>query len=1426
MISRILRGILIASALLLVLALALRMALRSDTVLEWVRATAEKQLNQQLHPQAEDSLHSGGSLPMGTFHIGTLRGDLLFGVIGEDLQLLDSNGQMIASAEQVEINYSLPEVLTSHRVRSLRIDRWFAGASYQEENEQWNWQLWTAGNDSTQPSEAEPELSFFEWELDHLSLTQGEIRVESAVHLPDTTLSIKEIHLTASASVQQDGYRAALHSLTLNLHEGRFPDPVFLYASATSAADSSEVGSNPATKTNWNLTSLLLQTGKTILDVQASVNTATDTTDTETDPIKNTLSASLALLPLSHEDLNTLAQQTLLNEPIEARLELTGSVRPGPSVYSLPIPEQIGATITITSKHLGKSTLRMQTTPGNPLILESAAIEVTDLQTEKLTGLSNLPNIESLRWKATGEIPLLQPLNARFASDLEVRTITYTPSAKGRVDGRATENFKADHLFAEITVQDTILTVQNGRIESPLGELTLTARQHLLRGTDPDNRMELNAVVKDPSSLRQLTNQPIQLSKGFIKGTIKPNQNGQWQFEGSVSLEDVSYLVTEIEEQADVETESVDAMPTEFRASIVRGNVWLTAGSENDEQNEDFFASELHFAASLAIEEPSFGSYSIRDARFELEGFAAKQSLNARTLLDIQNPPFSRLMHQSAVQWRNEILTITTDSLLFSSPVRDLHLQKPFNIEIQPQDRFAKVDTLYLESEDRESFLMAWAPEIRPERQEAQIYVQNILLGALQMAILKEPLFEATLSGSASVIRDDATGLSARTNLMIEQTALLEGVIDSILVFAELENDLLDIQSTASMAGRPLWEVVCELPVPERNHQTENLPTPARSDCKIDLQPTPMRALTPFLPNAPNIPENTNGLLSASAHLTGSIQTPSMEGHILLQQATLSGIPVDSITTDLSYHHETEELTLNGNLILRKTPALTYDAHLPFRVDLEQRTVTLPAREIRVTAGTNQFNLAVFNDFLQEGVFGQSGESENSIAGLGGFINGQISIRVDANAFSTEKDPDVAFSVAEIGMDGEFILSGGTLDIDPYGIRLRNIESTVRLEPGLITLDSFSVKSGPGTLDASGSIDLRQQSVGGELARNAGLDFTLKGRRFALADSRTIKAVADLDASLSGTMNAPIFNGSAQILSGFIVLSGFGETKVEEVDLRQMMPDGDKPLDITPKPSENLGFWDRLSMDLGIRTNRRFFIRNRDLIELELELGGEIDLVKEPGAESEPALFGTISGLGGYTKTLGKEFRFEEAEVTFSGDPFNPGFRMRTSYEPPRSESEIKLFYIIEGTLENPVFRFESNPEMELQDIISYTVFGKPFYELQSWEQVVAGSGEGTSATELAVEVLLDRVEVLASEQLGIDVVRIDNQQRGSDRATSILTGWYLDRRTFFAMINELSSDPKTLFVIEYLLTEELELILIQGDDSRQGVDIRWEYDY
>jgi len=94
------------------------------------------------------------------------------------------------------------------------------------------------------------------------------------------------------------------------------------------------------------------------------------------------------------------------------------------------------------------------------------------------------------------------------------------------------------------------------------------------------------------------------------------------------------------------------------------------------------------------------------------------------------------------------------------------------------------------------------------------------------------------------------------------------------------------------------------------------------------------------------------------------------------------------------------------------------------------------------------------------------------------------------------------------------------------------------------------------------------------------------------------------------------------------------------------------------------------------------------------------------------------------------------------------------------------------------------------------------------------------------MEVLLDRVEMLAAQQLGVDVVQIDNSRVGTNSNTSILTGWYLNRRTFFALINEISATPKTMFLLEYMLTNNLELIIMQGDDSREGIDLRWKYDY
>lgn len=227
---------------------------------------------------------------------------------------------------------------------------------------------------------------------------------------------------------------------------------------------------------------------------------------------------------------------------------------------------------------------------------------------------------------------------------------------------------------------------------------------------------------------------------------------------------------------------------------------------------------------------------------------------------------------------------------------------------------------------------------------------------------------------------------------------------------------------------------------------------------------------------------------------------------------------------------------------------------------------------------------------------------------------------------------------------------------------------------------------------------------------------------------------------------------------------------------------------------------------------------------MEFALGGELDLLKEKNEELQ--MFGTLEGLRGFVRPLGKNFELDEAIVGFFGPIDDPQLNITTRYSPPQAAG-VNIFYIIDGTLQDPDFRFDSEPALELQDIISYTLFGKPFYELESWEQVVAGSGSSPTAADFALEVLLDRVEMLASQRLGIDVVQIDNTRSGSNNTTSIKTGWYLNEKTFFAILNEVgSSRPKTLFMLEYLLRENLELIITQGDDSREGVDLRWRLDY
>lgn len=154
--------------------------------------------------------------------------------------------------------------------------------------------------------------------------------------------------------------------------------------------------------------------------------------------------------------------------------------------------------------------------------------------------------------------------------------------------------------------------------------------------------------------------------------------------------------------------------------------------------------------------------------------------------------------------------------------------------------------------------------------------------------------------------------------------------------------------------------------------------------------------------------------------------------------------------------------------------------------------------------------------------------------------------------------------------------------------------------------------------------------------------------------------------------------------------------------------------------------------------------------------------------------------------------RIDESLAARSGSPLKEAvlfeFRVRTG----RGNSSALTTSLLESGAEGPRFTFSSDSE-----------------------------------AELTYEVLLGKAEHLATRKLGVDVVQLQRMRVGAVSRLAIQTGWYLSPKTFFSIMNEVeASRPKTYFMLEYALNEELDLVVTQGNDSRQGVDLQWRRNY
>lgn len=1474
------RRLAISLLVIAVIVVGIRLALKSDWLFDKVRDMAVEQVNQQLN---------------GTLQIDVIRGDLLSGFTARGLSVSGPDGESIATIDSVAVSYSLmPLIRSPHTLDRLEIGG-VEATLVQDEDSLWNVMQLIPPQ---QPDETDEEPT--QWHIEQLTLMDADISLRSEHLFPDGYLNIRTLAADMTAGAGERGFYGSLRSLGFALEEARLPEPVRFFAEAE--GDEERV----------TLESLVIQSGRTLLSSSANMD------------LPGQISGRLEIAPLSRDDLAAYLDDLPLQHDLRIEIGAEGSL------------SDLDLRLSVQAEGLQQLTATTTLNPEDDFRIRSFQLDVDQLNGPELTGLDEVPSLDSFSFRGSGtlipEIPeqsdwngSLQVRNMRygdygmdsFSADYDLsgdqlqlsgetayggETITFSASA-GRIwsehpswemdlysremnlatwlnqpdldsrinldasirgEGISPEDLTAEYRFsmsdsrfndqpiarldldgsitpqeiitrleaeldesrmmADATVQDwqgrqqfrfdlrtesfnvadltgmehfptrintrirgegesfdpetmrlnasvamdssfvnreeidrftadiqlsnQILQIDDAVLESPISDARFTLRQHIADLSDPGNRLDLFTEIKDLQPLAPLFGFERLHTTGTFRGEITQSDRNVPAFSGTLDLDETF---------AD----------TLFRADRVSGEIAVLLVDEPE--------AEVH----LELTHPFIYEIGIDYSElFANATFGENETAGTLGFL-LQNNDEISLEHTGDFRMDSSLVWLETHQLDLRNSLHTLSLARPFTLTFE--DDVLRTDTLTIRTSERETALSLWIPHADSLTQHAGMEAENLDIGELQRLFLEDPLIAGTLSANLRVM--NAPGdLQLHASGLFNHLVYEDAEMDLVRFDVSLVDEWLDAELSGHHEDRPLFGGALRIPFrPDDPAGFDDDFFDREIEGHFELHDTELDYWAGFLPEGTIEPPG--GTARMIAELDGQAGNPKLTGHFELADATFSGIEINRFEMNLDYLHEEEQADITGALTARNQRVLDLDARLPFNIDLRNGQVVFPGEDDPIDAQlqTRNFDLALFNDFLDPEVARQ----------LRGTLNGEITLG------GTIGDPETG---------GRMELTDGSVRIVPAGITLGEIRSVVRLDSDRILLQQFSMRSGPGRIRANGYAEMDNFTPGN-------LQINVSGSQFRAANTTEYNALIDLAASIEGSFDEPRLTGNLTFLSGYVNLQNFGERAVEDVQLED------------EEPAEPIDFYEAMAIEMNVDFARQFYIRNRQFLDMEIELGGNVDLLKDPYEELQ--MFGSLEGVRGYARPLGRNFELDEAVVSFFGPVDNPELNIITRYEPHQARTDVRIFYVIEGTVQDPDFRFDSEPQLELQDIISYTLFGKPFYELESWEQVVAGTGSSPTAGDIALDLLLDRVELLASQRLGIDVVQIDNTRSGSSSTTSIKTGWFLNRRTFFAILNEISSTrPKTLFMLEYLLMDNLELIITQGDDSREGIDLRWNYDY